>query len=64
MSEIIVSLSSNSDNREINEYHDSTSDSSSSSNNGSRSSGSSSNGGNTTDEQYTFEVPGVPLEVL
>ena len=64
MSEIIVSSSSNSDNKEIDEYHDSTSDSSSSSSNSSRSNGSGSSKGNTTDEQYTFGVPGVPLEFL
>ena len=64
MSEIIVSSSSNSDNREIDEYHDSTNDSGSSSNSGSRSSDSSSSGRNTTDKQYTSGVPGVPLEVL
>ncbi|KAL4607506.1 hypothetical protein ACB092_09G179500 [Castanea dentata] len=64
MSEIIVSSSSNSDNREIDEYHDSTCDSGSSSSNSSRSSGSNSSGGNTTDEQYMFGVHGVPLEVL
>ena len=64
MSKIARSLSSNSENREIDEYHDSTSDSSSSSNIGSRSSDSSSSRGNTTDEQYTSEVLGVPLEVL
>ena len=49
MSKIIVSLSSNSDNREIDEYHDSTSDNGSSSSN-SRSSDSGSSEGNTTDE--------------
>ena len=63
MSEIIVSLSSNSDNWEIDEYHDSSSDSGSSGSNSS-SSGSNSSGGNTTDEQYTSGVPMVPLEVL
>ena len=64
ISEIVVSSSSNSDNREIDEYHDSTSDSSSSSSNSSRSNGRGSSGGNTTNEQYTFRVPGVSLEVL
>ena len=64
MSEIVVFSSSNSDNREIDEYHDSTSDSSSSSSNSSRSNGRGSSRGNITDEQYTFRVPGVPLEVL
>ena len=64
MFEIVVSSSSNSDNREIDEYHDSTNDSSSSSGNSSRSNGRGNSGGNTTDEQYTFRVLGVPLEVL
>ena len=64
MSEIVVSSSSNSNNREIDEYHDSTSDSSSSSSNSSRSNGRGSSEGNTTNEQYSFRVPGVPLEVL
>ena len=64
MSEIVVSSSSNSDNREIDEYHDSTSDNSSSNSNSSRSNGSNSSGGNTTDEQYMSRVPGAPLEVL
>ena len=64
MSKIIVASSSNSDNREIDKYHDSTSDSGSSSNSGSRSSDSSSSEGNTMNEQYMFEVLGVPLEVL
>ena len=63
MSEIIVSSSSNSDNWEIDEYHDSSSDSGSSGSNSS-SSGSNSSGGNTTDKQYTYGVPMVPLEVL
>ena len=54
MSEIIVSLSSNSDDREINKYHDSSSGSSS----------RSSSGGNTADEQYTSRILGVLLEVL
>ena len=60
----VVSSSSNSNNREIDEYHDSTRDSSSSSSNSSRSNGRGSSGGNITNEQYTFRVPGVPLEVL
>ena len=66
MSKAVISSSSISDNREIDKYHDNTSDSGSNSNNGnkSNSSSSSSSGGNTTDEQYTFGVPGVPLEVL
>ena len=52
MSEIVVSLSSNSDNKGINDYHDTSS----------RSSSDSSSEGNMTDEQYTFEVPRIPLE--
>ena len=64
MSKIARSLSSNSENREIDEYHDSTSDSGSSSNIGSRSGDSSSSRGNIMDEQYTSGVLGVPLEVL
>ena len=64
MSEVVISLSSNNDNREIDEYHNSTSDSDSSSNSSSRSNSSISSGGNTTDEQYKFGVLGVPLEVL
>ena len=61
MSEIIMSLSSDSDEREIDEYHD-KSNSSGSSDNGSNSSNSSR--GNTTDKQYLSRVPRVPLEVL
>ena len=61
MSEIIVSSSSNSDGKAIDKYHDSTSYSGSSS--GSSSSNNSS-GGNTMDEEYTFGVPRVPLEVF
>ena len=57
MSEIVVCLSSNSVDKEIDEYSDTTSYSGSSSS-------SSSNGGNTKDEQYTFGVPGVPLKFL
>ena len=60
MSKIIVSSSSNSDEREIDEYHDKSSFSGSSDN----SSNNSSDGGNTTNEQYLSGVPGVPLEVL
>jgi len=59
MSEVVVFLSSNSVDKAIDEYYDSTSYSGSSS-----SSSSSSSGGNTTDEEYTFGVPGVPLEVF
>ena len=64
MSEVVIALSRNSDNREIDEYHDSTSDSGSSSNSGNRSNSSGSNGGNTMDKQYTSKVLGVPIEVL
>ena len=62
MSKIMVSLSSNSDNREIDKYHDSSSGSSYSNSNSSSS--SSNSGGNTMDEQYTSVVPGVPLEAF
>ena len=60
MSEIVVSSSSNSVNKVIKEYHDTTNYSGSSSG----SSSNSSSGGNTTDEEYTFGVPSIPLEVL
>ena len=59
MSEIVLSSSSDSVDKAIDGYTDPSSFSGSSDNN---SSGSSSEG-NTTDE-YTFGVPGVPLEVL
>ena len=61
MSEIVLSSSSDSVDKAINEYTDRSSFSGSSDNNSS-SSGSSSEG-NTTDE-YTSGVPRVPLEVL
>ena len=61
MSEIVLSSSSDSVDRAIDEYIDHSSFSGSSDSNSS-SSGSSSEG-NTTDE-YTSGVPGVPLEVL
>ena len=61
MSEIVLSSSSDSVDRAIDEYTDRSSFSGSSDSNSS-SSGSSSEG-NTTDE-YTSGVPGVPLEVL
>ena len=69
MFEIIMSSFSNSDNREINEYHDSSNGSSYSNSNSSNSSSSSSSsssnsGGNTTDKQYTSGVLGVPLEAI
>ena len=57
MSKIVVS-SSNSVDKAIDEYHDSNYSGSSSN------SSSSSSSGNTTDKEYTFGVPGVPLEVL
>jgi len=60
MSKIIVSLSSNSDNREIDEYHDSSLSGSGTNN----SSNSSSIRGNTTEEEYTSGVPRVSLEVF
>ena len=58
MSEIVVSSSSNSVDKAIDEYHDSNYSGSSSN------SSSSNSSGNTTDKEYTFGVPGVPLEVL
>jgi len=62
MSEIVLSSYSNSVDKTIDEYHDTTSFSGSSidSNSGSN----SSSGGNTADEEYTFRVPGIPLEVF
>ena len=59
MSETIVSSSSNSIDKAIDNYHDSTSYSGSS-----NSTSNSSSGGNTMDEEYTSSVPGVPIEVL
>ena len=56
MFEVVFSLSSNSVDKAIDEYHDLSSYSGSSS--------SSSSGGNTKDEEYTSGVPGVPLEVF
>ena len=69
MFEIIMSSFSNSDNREIDEYHDSFNGSSYSNSNTSNSSSSSSSsssnsGGNTTDKQDTSGVLGVPLEAI
>ena len=55
MSEVVVSSSSNSVGKTIDEYHDSTSYSG-------FNSSSSSSSRNTTDEEYTFGVLGVPLE--
>ena len=57
MSEVIVSSSSNSVNKAIDKYYDSTNYSGSSSK-------SNSSSGNTTDEEYTSGVPGVPLKVF
>ena len=57
MFEIIVSSSRNSNDREIDEYHNSSLSGSSADN-------SSNSGGNTTNEQHTFEVPRVPLDVF
>ena len=59
MFEVVVYLSSNSVDKAIDEYHDLTSYSGSSS-----STSNSSSGGNTTNEEYTFSVLGVPLDVL
>ena len=56
MSEVVISSSSNSVDKAIDKYHDSTSYSGSSSN--------SISSGNTTNEKYTSGVPGIPLEVL
>ena len=58
MSEVVVSSSSNSVDKAINECHDSTNYS------GSSTSSSSSSNGNTMNEEYTSGVPGVPLEVF
>ena len=60
MFETVLSSSSNSVDKAIDEYHDLSSFSGSSDDS---SNSDSSIGGNTTDE-YTFGVPGVPLEVL
>ena len=61
MSEIVLSLSSDSVDKAIDEYTEPSSFSGSSDSNSSGSGNSSE--GNTTDE-YTSGVPGVPLEVL
>ena len=58
MSENIISSFSNSTDKTIDKYHDTTSYS------GSSSSSNNSSGGNSTDEGYTSGVPGVPLEVI
>ena len=61
MFEVVLSSSSNSLDKAINEYHDPSSFSGS--NDNSSSGSNSSSGGNTTDE-YMSGVPGVPLEVF
>ena len=58
MSEIVLSSSSNSVDKAIDKYHDSSSYTDSSSH-----SSNSSSSGNTT-EEYTSDVPGVPSEVF
>ena len=63
MSEIVLSSSSDSVNRTIDEYTDPSNFSGSSDSNSSGSGSDSSSEGNTTDE-YTSGVPRVPLEVL
>ena len=57
MSEIVVPLSSDSTEKAIDEYYDSTSDNSS--NNSSHS-----NEGSSSDKGYTSGVPRLPLEVV
>ena len=62
MSKIVVSLSGDSDKREIDEYQNESNGGGSSSDSSSTGSSSSDNG--STDEQYSSKVLGVPLEVL
>ena len=62
MTKIFLSSFSNSVDKVIDEYHDTTSFSGSSSDSSSGS--NSSSGGNITDEEYTSGVPGIPLEVF
>ena len=57
MSKTVISSSSNSTEKAINEYYDTTSDSGSSNS-------SHSSKGSFKDEGYTFSVPGLPLEVI
>ena len=64
MSEVVVSSSSNSVDKAIDEYHDSISYSGSTSSSSSSSNSSSSSGRNTMNEEYTSGVLGVPLEVF
>ena len=59
MSEIVISSSSNSIEKDIDEYHDTTNYNSSSS-----STSHSGSEGSTTNKGYTSSVPGVLLEVL
>ena len=63
MSKVVLSSSSDSIDKAIDEYTDPSSFSGSSDSNSSGSGSGSSSEGNTTDE-YTSGVPGVPLEVL
>ena len=63
MSEIVLSSSSDSVDKAIDEYIDPSSFSGSSDSNSSGNGSGSSSKGNTTDE-YTSGVPGVPLKVL
>ena len=63
MFEVVISSSSNSVDKAIYDYHDSTSYNDSSSRSSSSSSSSSSSG-NTTNEEYTFGVPRISLEVF
>lgn len=60
MPEITISSSSNSVNKEIDEYHDTISYSGSSSGSGTN----NSSGENTTDEQYISGALGITLELL
>ena len=62
MYEIVLSSSSNSVDKAIDEYHDTTSFSGS--NSDSSSGSNSSSGGNTTNEEYTSSVLEIPLEVF
>ena len=64
MSEIVLSLYSNSIDKAIEEYHNTSFSGSTSDSNSSSSSSNSSSGGNTTDEEYTFGVLGILLEVF
>ena len=57
MSQTVISSSSDSTEKAIDEYYDTTS-------NGSLSNNSYSSGESSTDEGYTSGVPGLPLEVI